>query len=307
MQGRINGNACALLALTTRLAWEPDMPQPLPRKIVWRLLNTGALCGLTLRDMPGIEEKWLERAYDLLRRLSDVYEGIEAYRKEGYRLLLPEDMQWPSSLHVLGDEQPLFLFTKGNEALVASPKLSVAGSRRILSETQRAAEKTGGMIAQERAVLVTGGANGVDCAALHGALCFGGSAVIIPAVPANQLLNGEKMCVAYDQGRLTILCDTLPDEPFSASKALNRNHTIYALGRASLVVAARSGRGGSWNGATACLRGQWSPVYVWDGENVDTQGNLALEKLGAQRYTLDLPLKAQLKPFRSQVSMFDSE
>ena len=86
--------------------------------------------------------------------------------------------------------------------------------------------------------------------------------------------------------RVLILCDALPDEPFSTPKALGRNHTIYALGRAALVVAAREGHGGSWHGATDCLHGGFAPVYVWNGDNEDTTGNRALHALGAKPYDL---------------------
>ena len=91
--------------------------------------------------------------------------------------------------------------------------------------------------------------------------------------------------------------------PFSAQKALTRNHTIYAMGEKSLVVAAREGTGGSWRGAVDCLRGGFSPVYVWNGENADTAGNRALCALGAKPYSLEAGLSDQI-PSCAQVSLF---
>jgi len=78
----------------------------------------------------------------------------------------------------------------------------------------------------------------------------------VPAMPASRVMESKTICSALECGKLLLVCDTLPDEPFSAAKALSRNHTIYALGDASLVVAAREGKGGSWRGATECLRGK---------------------------------------------------
>lgn len=299
-----NESACAILSLTTRLAWTPDIPQPMSRKTVRRMLETGALEGLVLRDTPGIEEACFERASALLRRVSDVYAGMEAYRQMGYRLLLPDDEGWPEALCSLGSEAPLFLFEMGEKAGCSS-SVAVAGSRRILSETRSAAQQTGRMIAEAGAVLITGGAEGVDTAALHGALEADGRAVIVPAMPVTRLMEYRTIRRAMESGRMTILCDALPDEPFSAAKALSRNHTIYALGDAALVVAARDGQGGSWRGATDCLAGGWSPVHVWDGCNADTAGNVQLRKFGALTYSLDRPLGGQLVKRASQTSLFD--
>lgn len=302
---RFNETACAILALTTRLAWTQDLPQPMPRSVVRRMLDCGALEGLVLRDMQAIEEKWFERARLLLMRISDVAQSMEDYRSQGYDLLLRSDHRWPSALNKLCENEPLFLYIKGDEDLLRQRMVSVAGSRRILSQTRNAARRTGQRIAEYGSLLVTGGAYGVDTAALCGAFDAGGCTAVVPAVPASHLMNMSGISEALDQGRMLLMCDSLPDEPFSASKALSRNHTIYALGEASLVVASRKEKGGSWRGATDCIRGSWGDVYVWDGENADTVGNRALQKLGAGIYTPDKPLSGQLASREVQTSLFD--
>lgn len=304
-KGGFSETACAILALTTKLAWTQELPQPLPRGVVRRMLDCGALKGLVLRDLPGIEEKWFERARLLLGRVSDVAEKMTDYRTAGYHLLLQGDERWPTVLCKLGDNEPLFLFIKGNDRLLESRMISVAGSRRILAQTKAAARRTGQLVAEDGALLVTGGADGVDTEALCGVLEAGGCAAIVPArTAAHVLALNNGMNDALEGGRLMLLCDTLPDEPFSASKALARNHTIYALGEANLVVASRAEKGGSWRGATDCLRGGWNRIYVWNGLNPDTAGNRALQKLGAGIYSLDEPLRGQLALRHMQTSLF---
>ena len=96
----------------------------------------------------------------------------------------------------------------------------------------------------------------------------------------------EKEAAALQTGRLLLLSETLPDAPFSAARALARNHTIYALGKNAIVVAARNGVGGSWRGATAGLCGNFSSVYVPDGDGADFEGNRALFEYGARRIDL---------------------
>ena len=97
--------------------------------------------------------------------------------------------------------------------------------------------------------------------------------------------NADK-AAALQTGRLLLLSETLPDAPFSAARALARNHTIYALGKNAIVVAARNGVGGSWRGATAGLCGNFSSVYVPDGDGADFEGNRALFEYGARRIDL---------------------
>ena len=299
----LDGYACAVLSLTTRICWSPDLPQPFSRPMARRLIDSGALQGLALRDVPGVDEQWMQRAQVLLGRVGAVYECIEAYKKAGYRLLLPGRENWPEALYALGAQMPVFLFARGNLALLDTRRIAVAGSRAILKETRDAAVRTGKMIAQEGMTLVSGGAAGVDAAAQNGALEAGGFAIIVPAMTDAQALSKKNVWQAMERGQLLLLCDTLPDEPFSAQKALTRNHTIYAMGEKSLVVAAREGTGGSWRGAVDCLRGGFSPVYVWNGENADTAGNRALCALGAKPYSLEAGLSDQI-PSCAQVSLF---
>ena len=284
--GKIDETACALLCLLTRAALPEDGPQPLTRPQVSRMLAAGTITGLVLRDVPGVKQETLVRARALLSRVRAVYDCLRVYEESGYRLMTPEHPAWPRALYGLGEQMPLFLFAWGNDALLNGPRLSVAGSRRILPETRRAAELTGRQIALEGYVLVSGGASGVDSTAQRAALQAGGGAILVPALPADRMLRDSCVRAAVTEERVLILCDALPDEPFSAPKALGRNHTIYALGHAALVVASRRERGGSWHGAADCLRGGYSPVYVWNGKNEDTAGNRGLIGLGAKPYAI---------------------
>lgn len=292
----IDEHACAVLALSTRAAWSPDLPPPLSASTVRRMIACGALKGLVLNERAGMEEKVIVQARALLSRVKAVYACLQAYEIAGYRLLMPGRENWPGALHVLGTQEPLFLFARGNLALLDGAKTAVAGSRHILSRTRKAAYLAGQMIAREGRTLVSGGARGVDIAAQLGAWHESGGVILVPALPVAALLADEAVAGALEENRLLLLCDTLPDEPFSAQKALRRNHVIYALGDTALVIAARDGVGGSWHGAADCLRAGWRRVYVWDAQNGDTLGNRALQKRGALPCTIDgqTPLGEQM-------------
>ena len=142
--------------------------------------------------------------------------------------------------------------------------------------------------------MVCGGACGVDTAAQRGFLDRGGGLILVPAFPAGELLGQAYLGEAMARGRLLLVCDTWPDEPFSRPKALSRNHTIYALGDAAVVVAARAEKGGTWSGASACLRGGYTPLFAIREGGADFEGNRLLLARGAKPLDLRRPVGAQL-------------
>ena len=297
---------CARLCLLTRAAWTDDLPAPLTRLMLRTLLSAGALHGLVLRAVPGVSEALLARAARLLSRAKAVCLCLEAYRAQGYDVLLPEDALWPQRLQALGAQMPQFLFVRGNAQLLARRAVAVAGSRCVPEKTLLAARRVGRSLADEGLTLVCGGAQGVDTAVQNGLLEAGGSLVLVPARPASQLPGWQALSRALDDGRLLIVCDALPDDPFSPQRAIARNHTIYALGGAALVMAAREGVGGSWHGATDCLRGGYTPVFVPAQELDTVPGSRALHARGAQALDLAKPLGAQLFA-RRQMSLFSGD
>lgn len=295
MTEKLMETACARLCLLTRIAWDSSLPPVLTRPAVHRLIESGALSGLVLREAPGISKTLLNRAEALLARAGDAFLQMKAYEKRGYRVLLPEEKYWPTALHKLGDQEPLFLFTKGNQSLLKKQTVALAGSRKINSQTEQIAAQFGETFAREKIVMACGGANGVDRAAQDTLLNAGGSLILVPAVDADHAgirVNERK---AMANKRVLLLCETLPDTPFSAQKALTRNHTIYALGRAAIVIASRKGTGGSWRGATDCLRGGFAPVYTLDEEGDDFEGNRALlVDYGARKINKQESVRKQL-------------
>lgn len=279
-------DACARLCLLTRAAWSEDLLRPMTRPAVRGMIASGALSALVLREVPGVGAPVLDRAARLLSRAHGVYALMQVYEARGYSMLLPEEAGWPRALGVLGGQMPLFLFARGNPALLDRPRIAVAGSRDIAPGTRGLAREVGRRLAREGIALVCGGARGVDAAVQEALLASRGALILVPAVPVEQLLAQRALRRALDEGRLLILCETLPDDPFSSERALARNHTIYALGDAALVLAARVGVGGSWRGAADCLRGGFAPVYVADDGGADTAGNRALLERGARRFAL---------------------
>lgn len=285
---------CARLCLLTRAAWREGLPAPLTRPMVRRMLRLGALSGLTLRRLPEVKNEHYARAEALLSRSAEIYTLVESCRVQGYDMLLPEDEAWPVNLHALGPQMPQFLFVRGNRALLTRRSVALAGSREIEAGTASLARQCGAALAREGYAMICGGAWGVDTAAQRAFLDEGGSLILVPAFEARELMRQAYLSKALEQGRLLLLCDTWPDEAFSAPKALLRNHTIYALGDAALVVAAREGKGGTWSGASACLRGGYTPLFALREPGVDFAGNRVLLARGAKPVDARMPLGDQL-------------
>lgn len=168
MTNRLMETACARLCLLTPIAWDESMPPLFSRMAVRRMMECGALSGLVLRRTDMLPQATFERAEMLLTRTSGALLCLEAYEKQGYRLILPESREWPKALRALGGREPLFLFMKGNAALLERRTVAVAGSREIASATNDMAARLGTMLAEEGITMVCGGARrgsrGAGCA-----------------------------------------------------------------------------------------------------------------------------------------------
>lgn len=299
---------CSRLCLLTRAAWEDALPPVMTRLAVSRLIDAGALTGLTIRDTDEIPEAMRNRARMLLSRSAAVYDCLNEYEKCGYRVVLPEEEDWPLQMRRLKESlRPHFLFMKGCAELLGGRLIAFAGSRDIQRETYACAYELGRKAAEEGLTIVSGGARGVDTAVQRGALENGGKLILVPAQPVQRILRDEMLAHALAQGRLLLLCDALPDERFSAQRAIARNHVIYAMGEAAVVVAARAGIGGSWHGAMDCLRGAYTRVWTIDGDAADYEGNRGLLQAGA--FALDLKDSLSSQCFAEagcdQISLFD--
>lgn len=285
---------CARLCLLTRAAWRDDLPAPLMRANVRRMIRMGALSGLTLREVPGVKDIYYERARALLSRSAQVYDELARCHTQGYNVILPEDDDWPVNLCALGMHMPQFLFLRGSRELISRRAVAVAGSRNIDEHTNVLAQDIGRELATRGYTLVCGGARGVDTAVQKACLQSGGSLILVPAYPAEQLLAQEYLAQALDAGHLLIACDTWPHESFSAQKALTRNHTIYALGNVAIAVASRKRVGGTWRGSVDCIRGKYTPLFAVDQPGKDFDGNRALFALGAKPLDMMAPIGPQL-------------
>lgn len=154
----------------------------------------------------------------------------------------------------LGLDSPGVLWAKGDITLLHHPAIAVIGSRDLEKENRRFAEEAGRQIARQGYVLVSGNARGADRAAQGACLEAGGKVISIVADSLQkQPLTRSTLYLSLDDF----------DKPFSAHRALHRNHVIHSI--ASLTIAAQCtlGKGGTWDGILVNLKNGWSPVCIF--------------------------------------------
>lgn len=161
----------------------------------------------------------------------------------GARVLLPDDEDYPPSLHDLPDPPP-WLFATGRLDVLHGPVVAVVGTRRASPYGVRVTRTLARELARAGVTVVSGLARGIDAAAHRAALeVDGGTAAVlgtgvdIAYPPAHRALHAE---IAR---RGLLLSEELPGERANGGSFPKRNRIIAALARATIVVEAplRSG------------------------------------------------------------------
>lgn len=228
---------------------------------------------------PVIDEGRLQRLLGRGLLLSQV---VERWQARAIWVVSRADAEYPRRLKVrLREDAPAVLYGCGDISLLESGGLAVVGSRHVDDSLIDYTMAVGRIAARARRTLVSGGAKGIDQAAMRGALEAGGN---VSGVLADSLekttMNREHRNLLID-GQLTLISPYDPSAGFNVGNAMQRNKLIYALADASLVVSSDLNKGGTWTGAVEQLdKLKFVPVYVRStGEQ--SAGLDALRKKGA--------------------------
>ncbi len=169
----------------------------------------------------------------------------------------------------------------GDPSLASLGGLAVVGSRDVNELLVEYTEAVGRIAALAKTTLVSGGARGIDQAAMRGALEAGGKAVgvLADSLERSSLTREHRELLMENQ--LLLISPYDPSASFNVGHAMQRNKLIYALADAALVVNSDYEKGGTWAGAIEQLeKFRFGPVYVRnDGEA--SEGLEALLRKGA--------------------------
>ena len=218
----------------------------------------------------------------LLARGFLLSQAVERWQARSIWVISRADAAYPQRLKSrLKTDSPALLYGCGDPKLFDRGGLAVVGSRHVDDALIEYTQAIGRLVASAGQTVVSGGARGVDQAAMEGALDADGTVV-------GALANGlEKAALtrgyrdALMAGRLLLFSSYDPAARFLVGHAMQRNKLIYALSDAALVVNSSCGSGGTWTGAVEQLEKlQFVPIYV-RADPGDAEGLQALRRKGA--------------------------
>ena len=177
------------------------------------------------------------------------------------------------------------LYGCGDIGLLGSGGLAVVGSRHVDESLINYTMNVGRLAAQSGRMIVSGGAKGIDQAAMRGALEARGKVTGILADSLEKTtMNREHRNLILD-GQLVLISPYDPSAGFNVGHSMQRNKLIYALSDASLIVSSDLNKGGTWAGAVEQLdKLKFVPVYV-RSTGTSSAGLDALRRKGAQPWS----------------------
>lgn len=285
-------NTQAILLLTSRFGGKGEAARPLTPTEWGRFAKWLHEQGLSPEhlfrgDLAVSLEGWQDNkvTYDRISHLLDRGQALALALEKWYRsnlwVLTRADARYPGRLKKrLGYEAPAVLYGCGDQNLINRGGLAVIGSRNAPQNDLDFTAQVGGLAAASGYSIVSGGARGVDQAAMTGALDAEGTSIGILADSLMKASNSLKYRRHLAQKNLLLITPFHPEAGFNVGAAMQRNKFIYCLADAALVVHS-GGSGGTWTGAVENLKKRWVPLLVRKSDDPKA-GNAALVNQGGQ-------------------------
>lgn len=245
-------------------------------------------------DLSTLLQGWMDRSVSVARLQALLARGaalglaLEKWQRAGLWVLTRGDPEYPDRLkRRLRSESPPMLFGCGNKSLLVGGGIAVVGSRDASEDDLAFTAQFGKRAAAEGYSIVSGGARGVDQAAMMGALEHEGTAV---GVLADSLLRSATSTLYRKRimsGDLVLITPFNPEAGFNVGHAMARNRYIYCLADAAVVVSSAAGKGGTWSGALEDIEAEWVPLWV-KAAATESSGNPELIRRGAHPLPDDL-------------------
>lgn len=208
-----------------------------------------------------IDEGRLQR---LLTRGFLLSQVIEHWQARAIWVVSRADPEYPRRLKArLREDAPAVLYGCGNIGLLETGGLAVVGSRRVSDDLIDFTMSIGKLAASAGRTIVSGGARGVDQAAMRGASESGGKVIGVLAENLEKTVMNREERNHLRDGNLVLVSAYDPSAGFNVGHAMQRNKLIYALADTSLVVSSDLNKGGTWAGAVEQLdKLKFVPVFV---------------------------------------------
>ena len=226
-----------------------------------------------------------KRVNFLLGRGTALALALERWSRGGLWVISRGDPEFPKRLkHHLKHAAPPLIYGAGDKSLLESGGLAIIGSRDATEAALEFTRAVASKCAKEGLAVVSGGARGVDAAAMQGATEAGGKSIGILASDLLKMSVNRQNRIGLQEGKLVLISPFYPEAGFNAGNAMARNKYIYTLADQALVIDSALGSGGTWEGALEDLQKQWVPLYVRTPGS--GPGNAELVKRGGIAFAL---------------------
>jgi predicted Rossmann fold nucleotide-binding protein DprA/Smf involved in DNA uptake len=243
-----------------------------------------------LNLLDGFSDKTVtfDRVDTLLKRGTAMAVALEKWNRSNIWIISRADKEYPERLKKqLGQNSPPILYGCGNKALLNKGGVGVVGSRNVSEEDLTYTKQLGVKTANTGFSIVSGGAKGVDQAAMLSALEAEGTVIGILADSLFRACSSRQYRQHIMNNNLVLITPFYPEAGFNAGNAMQRNKYIYCLSDATVVVHSgnpnfgKNGKGGgTWTGALENIKKAWVPLWV--KQTKDTKaGNALIVKDGA--------------------------
>ncbi len=227
----------------------------------------------------------IERIKKLVSRGGAIAFEIDDLSNKGIEVITLFDADYPVLLkRKLKRKTPPILFYAGDISLAKKIGIAVVGSRDVDQAGMDFTRKLVSRASEERLVVYSGGAKGVDSISEITAIENGSAVVSFIADSLSAKIKNKEVLKNILQQKLLLISDIKPEVGFSAARAMNRNKYIYAAAYGAFVISSDYNKGGTWAGAIENIKNDWTKEFVWNHKEYN--GNLKLIEKGAIPYDL---------------------
>ena len=261
-----------------------------------------------------ISEKQKEQIKLLTGRGFSIALKLQELENKGIYIVTQFDSDYPKYLkRKLREKMPPVLFYAGDITLAGKIGIAIVGSRDVDDAGMLFAKDLAKKATNEKLIIYSGGAKGVDSISEKSAIDEGGYVVSFIGDSLSKKIRNKDVIKNILNKRILLFSDVNPDTGFSVGRAMNRNKFIYAAAHGAFVVSSDFGKGGTWTGAVEDINNSWTKLFVWNG--CVKKGNKELISKGAIPYviseqtildTINLSPQKDIEVCR-QIDMFSSE
>jgi len=219
-------------------------------------------------NIDGLLKDWQDSKYSavrikaLLERGTALALAVEKWQRIGIWILVRTDEEYPSRLKErLKGLSPPVIYGCGKRKLLDNGGIAIVGSRNANENDLRFTKNLAEKIANSARTVISGGARGIDQAAMLGALEIEGTVVGVLADSLSRAVLSQKYRTAIQGKNLVLISPFYPDAGFNPGNAMARNKYIYCLSDGAIAIHSGTS-GGTWSGATENLRKGWVPLWV---------------------------------------------